>query len=49
MIGIDCHWCGDEMELEDVMAPAAIRCDGCATEFEFASDQPERDLIATAA
>jgi len=49
MIGIDCPWCGDEMELEDVMAQTAVRCDGCSTELELADDQPARDLIAAAA
>ena len=38
MIGIDCPWCGDEIELDDVMA-AAIRCEGCATEIEFGEEQ----------
>jgi DNA-directed RNA polymerase subunit M/transcription elongation factor TFIIS len=49
MIGIDCPWCGDEMELEDVMTQAALRCDTCATEIELADPEPARHVIATAA
>ena len=49
MIGIDCPWCGDEMELADVMAAATLRCDGCATEFEFADDASPQHAVAAAA
>jgi len=49
MIGIDCPWCGDEMEIEDVMAQAAVRCDGCSTEFDLADATAAHELIAAAA
>ncbi|HEY0444030.1 MAG TPA: hypothetical protein VGC90_07405 [Candidatus Limnocylindrales bacterium] len=46
MVTMDCPWCNEPIRLE--ATDAAIRCDECRVEVEFAADEAAAEIARAA-